>query len=90
MKRAYGLFYIKENLCHDFFCILNRELPYWEGPELSRIPVKDLSPGQMELLDTISDLLRDPDQHLMDIMRLEKTERDLSVKNHERKEIPGS
>jgi hypothetical protein len=55
------LFYIKLNFAHDFNAILGTGPHYWEAPPLFHIKMEEMKEWQMELLDKIAELLKNPD-----------------------------
>ena len=57
-------------LCHDFTSVLGRERIYWEHSPISKnasIDIGKLEKEKVELLNQISLLLKNPDDHLNEI-----------------------
>ena len=66
----WGMDYIRQNLCHDFLSILSKERAYGDLPPIGD---HDKAPTQEEfgLLDTIAQLLQNPDGHIDQLQSLE-------------------
>jgi hypothetical protein len=61
-------------LCHDVSYILGQEISYWlDPPIVSKIKagISDLSEDELQLLDKISEYLKDPDNHLDELASIQ-------------------
>ncbi len=62
-------------LCHDLSYIIGTEEPYWEDPPIvSKINygITDLSEPELLVLDKIAGYLKDPDNHLNDLVKIQR------------------
>jgi hypothetical protein len=70
VAETWGAYNILDMLCHDFASVLGQERLYWEHPPLSKNASSDigkLEKEKKELLNQISLLLKNPDDHLNEI-----------------------
>ncbi len=68
---SWGKYHILDMLCHDFASILGDELLYWERPPISdddSMNIDGLESAKKDVLDKISNLLKDPDLNLNELM----------------------
>lgn len=63
VQKSWGLFYIRNNLCHDLHAVLGQELRYWELPPICSKDMSTLEMEELELLDEVALYLQDPDVH---------------------------
>jgi hypothetical protein len=77
----WGLGYIKGNLCHDFFACLNEELIYWEGPEIFFKDIDKLDKNELELLDSIAELLISSEKNIDKLLKLKNERKELQFMN---------
>ncbi len=86
VARWWGREYVKANLIHDLFCVMNDELIYWEGCALARKSIGVMEKGDLELLDEIARLLKNPDAKYRELKRLSADRRFGDVKDYARYE----
>jgi hypothetical protein len=63
VKKSWGFFYIRNNLCHDLNAVLGHELRYWDFPPICKKEMNELDFEEMQLLDEVAVYLQDPDQN---------------------------
>lgn len=73
--RKKGMEAIRNALVQDLFCVLGREIFYWEGPDLIRRDIGENSKGTLKALDKLLELLKSPENNLKSLRRLSKLER---------------
>ena len=70
VAKTWGDYNILDMLCHDLISVLGKELLYWERPPISEnesIDLNKLEKEKVEVLNKISLLLKNPDEHLIEI-----------------------
>jgi hypothetical protein len=82
--RWWGMDYIKANVLHDLYCVMNNELIYWEGPAHARKNVSAFDDGDYAILDILSSLLSDVDRNIDAIRALSKDGRMGDVSDYPR------
>ncbi|HNX57685.1 MAG TPA: transglutaminase family protein [Spirochaetota bacterium] len=82
----WGREYVKANLLHDLFCVMNNELIYWEGCELARKSIPSMDKSDLALLDNIAKLLKNPDENYRELKTVFADKRLGDVKDHARYE----
>ena len=75
----WGMWYIRDNLCLDLLCIMGEEVLYWDGPPITKIEMEKMEENDLILLDTIAQLLRNPDKNLVQLRTLLKENRNLRM-----------
>ena len=80
----WGREYVKANLLHDLFCVMNNELIYWEGCALARKSIPSMDKSDLALLDKIAKLLKDPDANYRELKNLFADKRLGDVRDHAR------
>lgn len=75
----WGMWFIRDNLCHDLLCITGEEVLYWEGPPITKIEMENMKDDDLILLDTVAQLLRNPDKNLVQLHTLLKENRELRM-----------
>lgn len=82
----WGREYVKANLLHDLYCVMNNELIYWEGCALVRKSIPSMDKNDIELLDKIARLLKHPDANYYELKTLFTDKRLGDVNEYERYE----
>lgn len=82
----WGREYVKANLLHDLYCVMNNELIYWEGCTLARKSIPSMDKSDLAMLDKIAELLKNPDANYRELKTLFADKRLGDVKDHARYE----
>lgn len=73
LPNSWGSYNILDMMNHDFTSVLGQELLYWEKPPISldtNIDISKMNKEQVEILNRISFLLKDPDQHMEELKNI--------------------
>ncbi len=67
VKKSWGLFYIRNNLCHDLQILLGNEVKYWDYSPICQKNINKLDFDELQLLDDIALFLIEPDSNIEQI-----------------------
>lgn len=73
VANTWGEYNILDMLCHDLASLLGYELLYWERPPISKnesMNIRKLGKEKVELLNKIAKLMKNPDDHLNELLAI--------------------